>query len=146
MPLHSISHYATETGFDFETVANRLKNLHCERPSEAPNAAKLYDSKVAYPILYGVDPENPGEKVTNQEASRRLTLARTEQVRVETEVKSGERMHRDTFEEVIRNCFGNIAAIIKQRADVMGKDAVSDALRELREACQKLSIASTQIE
>jgi hypothetical protein len=143
MRMLSISFLADITDLDRETVAKRLANLQCERANDAPNAAKNYNSVDALPILLGIDPGKPGEKITNLEASRRLTLARERQVIVETEVKSGERLHRDDVSDAMSEYFGNIAAIIKGRADALGKDAVSDIFRQLRECAEKLCIASS---
>lgn len=143
--LQSTNALAKLTGFDRETVAKRLTaaKLHVEIKGDLKTSAREYESTVALPILYGVDPDNPGEKITNQEAVRRLTIARERQVTVETEVKSSERLHRDDLEEIIGECFGDIAAIVKSRADALGRDATSDLLGKLREACKKLCIAPT---
>lgn len=144
--LQSINKLAELTGFDRATVTKRLEKLHCERAGDAMNAAKQYESTVALPILYGVDPDNPGEKITAQEASRRLTLARERQCNVQTEVTSGERLHRDDLQEVVDECFGNMAAIVKGKADALGKDATSDLLREMRTACERLCLTPSPTE
>lgn len=142
--LQSINALHKLTGFDRDTVLRRLKDLHFELNGDGPTAAKQFESTVALPILYGIDPENPGEKVTAQEAARRLTLARERQVIVQTEVTSGERIHRDDVQEVFDEFTGDIAAIVKNKADALGKEAVADVLTKLREAAKKLCLTPSE--
>jgi hypothetical protein len=142
--LQSINALHKLTGFDRETVMRRLKDLHFELAGDGPTAAKQFESTVALPILYGIDPENPGEKITAAEAARRLTLARERQVNVQTEVTSGERLHRDDVQEVFDEMHGDIAAIIKSKADALGNEAVTDIFGKLREAAKKLCLTQSQ--
>lgn len=77
MSLESTSWFSDKTGFTRETVAKRLRNAGMTG-SPGPKASTLYESKDAFPILYGAaDGGEQGE----------LMKARTENLEADTALK-----------------------------------------------------------
>lgn len=87
MTLESTSWFSEKTGFTRETVAKRLRNANLEA-LPGPKKSLLYESKEAFPILYGAaEGGEQGElmraRTQNLEADTRLKELREAQLRNE---------------------------------------------------------------
>ncbi|MCP3893169.1 MAG: hypothetical protein GY706_00850, partial [Bacteroides sp.] len=94
MAWNSINHYAEQTGLARETVKKRLVDL--ENRSGSHNAI-LYDSKQAYPAIFGMDDSDIDPRIEGA----KLSIARRKKTDIERMVLEGGLIHA---EEVMRFC------------------------------------------
>lgn len=123
--LLSESQLAELTQRDRKTVRAKLMEVPYE---DGPRNAKLYESHIALGVLYGVGADYKKGVVTPQEAARRLTLKRTEEIDLNMEVTRRERIPLEDVEEHNEQVLGNIAGIFKANE---GKQLSPELIQEL---------------
>ena len=109
---------------DRKTVRAKLVDLEHEI---GPRGAKMFESHIALAILFGVD-GSPSKEITAQEASRRLTLKRTEEIDLGMEVTRKERIPLEEIEECNDAALQNCAGILKAHE---GKTLTPELTQEL---------------
>lgn len=137
--LQSIRQFSLLTGLDRETVAKRLKDLVPQMDSEAPNAAKNYESTVALPILYGIDPGGEARQQTAIEAKRDLDVARKQKLEIEMEVLRKERIPLEDLNLINDEAYQNVSALLKANVNKpLTEELVGDMFTALREIGRKV--------
>lgn len=130
---------ANLTSLDRETVRRRLEGMVF---TPGPKRAKLYRSDSALIRVLGVgDGSDDGvERVTQAEATRRYTISRDEQVKLEMEVTRGDRWPKDDVEEIHETSLSNVAGLLKgHEGKVLTPELIRDIFTELREVPAKLA-------
>ncbi len=131
MPNVSINELASWTGKTRATVTKALDGVPF---LDGPKSAKLYPSKVALEKIY-LGKDEAGESfVTNQEATRLLTIARREQINLEMEVTRKERIPLDVLTEINERTFSNVAGLLKSHeGKELDTTLINDLFTEFRE-------------
>jgi hypothetical protein len=135
-PLISISECSRLTGKTRETVSRAAGGL----PSHpGPRNATLYDSTKLLARLYvGEDGE-----LTYGEAMRKLTIARTRQVDVATEIARKERIPLQDVLAVHNEVFMSIAGILKADCGkLLSQERINEMLTSLRDVGDRLATSA----
>lgn len=131
MPRLSINELATLTGKTRATVTKRLDGI--DPAEDKGKVGKLYDSKIALEKIYLAANESGGEFISSAEAQRQLTIARKEQIDLETACTRKERISLDVLEETNDEIFSNVAGILKaHEGKKLSSESIGDMLSELR--------------
>lgn len=121
------------TGMARLTVRRKLSDIPHER---GPKSAKLYDSKIALPILYGIG-ESGG--LSQAEANRLLTIARREEIDLNMEVTRRERIPIEDVTLINEEALSNIAGLLKAHTGkTLNEQLVNDIFANARAIGAKL--------
>jgi hypothetical protein len=135
----SVNQLALLTGKKRETISKKLRLTPFE---DGEKNAKLFDTQVVLPILYGVSPneEEQGERLpTAAEASRDLNIAKKEKVKLDMEVLRRERIPIEDMNAINDEVFGNACAILKSHTGKpLDEQLVNDILAQFRDIGPKL--------
>lgn len=124
------------TGVARGTISKRLDGLPFEPGSRN---SKLYRSREALERVLQVT-NDASRKISPQEASRLLTIARREQIELEMEVTRKERVPTSEVSELLDVTFANVGGLIKAHRDkVLSEQVIEDIFTELRDAGKVLA-------
>lgn len=123
--LASESQLALWTKRDRKTVRAKLINLP---HTIGDKSAKLYESDIALGILYGLDKNAAKGAISPQEAAKRLTVKRTEEIDLNMEVTRRERIPLEDVEEHNDAVLQNVAGIFKASE---GKRLTPELIQEI---------------
>jgi hypothetical protein len=125
------------------TIKKRVAGLDADKHGRYDSAAALEA------IYYGAAPGGNGEFVSTPEAVRRLTIAKEEQIRVQTEIVRGERIPREDVESVCALVFQAIRGVIKASKLPISScneifDSLQAATQELRHIADEVGTGNGQ--
>lgn len=134
MAKYSINEISKLTGSTRATVTKYLENA----PStDGAHSAKLYESSKVLMLRDFRHDDSPA--VSNQEATRQLTVARKEQIDLEMEVLRKERIPLDVIAASDEAVFSNIAGLLKaHEGKMLDEVLLADIFTELRQVGVKI--------
>jgi hypothetical protein len=137
--LLNIRQLSRLTGRTRETIGHKLAHIPFK---ETSNRSKAFDSKVALDAIYYGTPGGggDGERITQAEATRRYTISRDEQVKLEMEVTRGDRWPKEDVENIHEQSLSNVAGLLKaHEGKTLTPELIRDIFTELREVPAKLA-------
>lgn len=138
--LLNIRQLSRLTGRTRETIGHKLAHIPFK---ETSNRSKAFDSKVALDAIYYGTPAGgggDGERITQAEATRRYTISRDEQVKLEMEVTRGDRWPKEDVENIHEQSLSNVAGLLKaHEGKTLTPELIRDIFTELREVPAKLT-------